>query len=70
MSRTMLQVSLLVELLKGVFVEQDSEVRVTSMRNKLIGGVRDMITGFLKDNCMEPSTGRRKNLGGVPAEDA
>ena len=33
--------------LKGILVEQDSEVRVASERHKLIGDVRDMITGFL-----------------------
>ena len=53
--------------LKGVLVDQDSKVRVTSMRNELIGDVRDMITGFLKNNRMEPSTGSRDNVGGVPA---
>ena len=37
------------------------------MRNKLIGDVRDMITGFLKNNRMEPSTCRRNNIGGFPA---
>ena len=37
------------------------------MRNKLIGDVRDMATGFLKNNRMEPSTGRRNNIGGAPA---
>ena len=37
------------------------------MRNALIGDVRDMITGFLKNNRMEPSTGRRNDIGGVPA---
>ena len=26
-----------------------------------------MITSFLKNNCMEPSTGGRNNIGGVPA---
>ena len=36
--------------LKGVLVEQDSEVRIASMRNELIGDVRNMITGFLKNN--------------------
>ena len=75
MSSTMPQVPLLVELfpegkhhrvrLKGIFVEQDSKVRVTSMRTKLIGDVRNMICGFLKNNRMEPSTGRRNYIGGV-----
>ena len=77
MSRTILHVPLLVESslkakthrvgLEGVLVEQDGEVRVASVRNELIGDVRDMITGFLKNNRMEPSTGRRNNIGGIPA---
>ena len=37
------------------------------MHNELIRDVRDMITGFLKNNRMETSTGRRNNIGGVPA---
>ena len=41
--------------LEGVLVEQDGEVRVASVRNELIGDVRDMITGFSKNNRMEPS---------------
>ena len=32
--------------LKSVLVEQDSEVRVASVRLELIGDVRNMITGF------------------------
>ena len=36
------------ERLKGVLVEQDSEVRVASVRHELIGGVRNMITAFLQ----------------------
>ena len=78
MSRTVPHVPLLVESsLKAktigsgskvsFLVEQDGEVRVASVRNELIGDVRDMITGFLKNNRMEPSTGRRNNVGGVPA---
>ena len=48
--------------LKGVLVEQDSEVRVASVGNELIGDVRNMITGFLKNNRMELSTGSRENI--------
>ena len=76
MSRTILHVLLLVESslndkhhrvrLKGVLVEQDSEVRVASVRNELIGDVRNVITGFLKNNRMELSTGSRDDVGGVP----
>ena len=47
--------------LKGVLVEQDGEVRVASVRHELIG---DVITGFLKNNRMEPSTGHRTENGG------
>ena len=39
--------------LKVVLVEQDSEVRVAGVRNELIGDVRIMITGFLKNDRME-----------------
>ena len=77
MRRTMPQVHLVVELSlktstigsgsKVSFVGQDSEVRVASVRNELIGDVRNMITGFLKNNRMEPSTGSRNDIGGVPA---
>ena len=50
--------------LEGVFVEQDGEVRVASVRNELIGDVGDVIAGFLKNNRMEPSTSRRDDIGG------
>ena len=63
MSRTIPHVPLLVESslkariyrvgLEGVLVEQDSKVRVASVCNELIGGVRNMIIGFLKSNRME-----------------
>ena len=56
--------------LKGVLVEQESKVRVARMRNELIGDVRNMITGFLKNNRMEPSTRRRNDIGRVPARRA
>ena len=49
--------------LKGVFVEQGGEVRVASVCSELIRDVRDMITGFLKNNRMELPTGRRNNIG-------
>ena len=52
---------------KVSFVEQDSEVRVASVRNELIGDVRNVITGFLKNNRMELSKGSRDNIGGVLA---
>ena len=53
--------------LEGVLVEQDGEVRVASTHKELIRDVRDMITGFLKNNRMELSTGRRNDIGGVPS---
>ena len=53
--------------LKGVLVEHDSEVRVASVRNELLGDVRNMITGFLKNNRMIPSASRCNDIGGVPA---
>ena len=37
------------------------------MRYELIGDVRDMITGFLKNDRMELSKGSRDNIGGVLA---
>ena len=80
MSSTMPHVLWLVELspegkdrrvrLKGVLVQQDGKVRVTSVRNKLTGDVLDMITGFLKNNRMEPSTCRRNYIGEVLARRA
>ena len=56
-----------VSLERCVLVEQDGDVRVASVCNELIGDVRNMITGFLKNNRMELSTGRRDNIGGFPA---
>ena len=53
--------------LKGVLVEQDSEVRVASVRNELIGDVWNMITGFLKNNRMELSTGSENNVSRISA---
>ena len=48
--------------LKGILVEQDSEVRVVSVRPELIGDVRNMITGFLKNDRMKLSTGSGDNM--------
>ena len=56
-----------VSLLKGkdrsvglecVPAEQDGEVRVTCVRDELVRDLRDVITGYLWDNCMKPSTSR------------
>ena len=52
---------------RSVLVVQDGEVRVASVRNELIGDVRDMIAGFLKDNRVKPSASRCDDIGGVPA---
>ena len=73
MSKTIPQVPLLVEsalnvrTLKGILVEQDSEVRVAGVRHELIGDVRNMITGFLKNNRMKLSTGSGDNVGRISA---
>ena len=56
--------------LKGMIVDQDSEVRVASMRNELIGDVRNVVTGFLKNNRMELSTGSGDNVGRISARRA
>ena len=52
---------------KGVLDEQDSEVSVASVRHELIGDVRNMITGFLKNNRMELSTASGDNISRIPA---
>ena len=77
MSSTMPHVLLLVESalnervrLKGVLVEQDSEVHVVSVHSELIRDVRDMVAGFLKDNCMKPTTGGRDDVGRISARRA
>ena len=56
--------------LKGVPVEQDSKVRVASAHKELIRDVRDMVAGFLKDNCMKPTTGGRDDVGRISARRA
>ena len=53
--------------LDRVHVDQDGEVRVASVRNELVGDVRDMIAGLLKDNRMKPSASRCDDIGGVSA---
>ena len=53
--------------LKGVLVEQDSEVRVVGVRSEVVRDVWDMVAGFLKDNCMESTTGGRDNVGKISA---
>ena len=53
--------------LKSVLVEQDSEVRVVSEGQKLIGSVRNMITGFLQNNRIELPKGCGDNVGRISA---
>ena len=77
MSKTIPQVPLLVESalnvrtigsrLKGVLVEQDSEIRIVGVRPELIGDVRKMITGFLKNNRKKLSTHSGHNVGRISA---
>ena len=53
--------------LKGVFIEQDSKVRVASAHKELLRDVRDVITGFLKNNCMKSTTGSGDNVSRISA---
>ena len=48
--------------LKGVFIEQDSKVRIAGAHKELLRGVRDVITGFLKNNCMILTKGSGDNV--------
>ena len=79
MSSTMPHVFLLVESalnvrtgiwLKGVLVEQDSKVHVVGVCSEVIRYVRDMVAGFLKDNCMKPTTGGRDDVRRISARRA
>ena len=56
--------------LKGVLVEQDGEVRVAGAHKELLRDVRDVIIGFLKNNCMEPTTGSGDNVSRISARRA
>ena len=56
--------------LKGILVEQDSEVHVVSVRPELIRDVRNMMTGFLKNNRMKLTTGSGDNVGRISARRA
>ena len=38
--------------------------------HEVIRDVRDMVAGFLKDNCMEPTTGGRDDVGRISARRA
>ena len=51
---------------EGVFVEQDGEVRVAGVRNGLVCDVRNVVTGFLKDDCMKSSAFGSYDLCGIP----
>ena len=78
MSSTMPQVFLLVdstlnEITKGSGsspVEENGKVRVVSVRKEIIGDVRDMVAGFLEDNCMKFTTGSGHNIGRISARRA
>ena len=77
MSRTIHHVPLLVESSlkartaglgsKASLLSKMARSRVASVRNELIGDVRNVITGFLKDDRMKPSTRRCTDNGGVLA---
>ena len=56
--------------LKGVLVEQNGKIRVVSVCTEVIRDVRDMVARFLEDNCMEPTTGSRDNIGRISARRA
>ena len=51
-------------------IEQDSKVRVASAHNELFRDVRNVITGFLKNNCMKLTTGSRDNVRRISARRA
>ena len=56
--------------LKGVLVEQDSKVRVAGAHKELLRDVRNVITGFLKNNCMKLATGSGDNVSRISARQA
>ena len=56
--------------LKGVFIEKDSKVRFAGAHKELLRDVRDVITGFLKNNRMELSTGSGDIVGRISARRA
>ena len=53
--------------LKGVFVEQNGKVRVVGVCSEVIRDVRDMVAGFLENDCMEPTAGGRDDIGRISA---
>ena len=56
--------------LKGVLVEQNGKVRVVGVCSEVIRDVRNMVAGFLENDCMEPTTGSRDNIGWISARRA
>ena len=52
---------------EGVLVEQDVEVRVAGVRNELVRDVRNVVTGFLHDDCVESPASGGNDLCGIPA---
>ena len=76
-SKTIPHVPLLVELslhhgvrLKGVFIEQDSKVCIACAHKELLRDVWDLITGFLKNNCMVRTTCSGDNVSRISARRA
>ena len=47
--------------------EQEGEVRITCVRDELVRDMWHVITGFLWDDRMKPSSSRCDDIGGVPA---
>ena len=80
MSKTILHVPLLVESTlyvrtvgsgsKVSLFEQDSKVRTAGGHKELLRDVRDVITGFLKNNCMKFTTGSGDNVSRISARRA
>ena len=50
-----------------VQVEQDSEIGAARVSDELVRDSRSMITGFLEDDLMKSTAGRRKDLRGILA---
>ena len=80
MSKTIPHVPLLVEStlyvrtigvkLKEVNTEQDSKVRIAAAHKELLRDARDVITGFLKNNCMILTTVSGDNVSRISARRA
>ena len=53
--------------LQRVLVEQDGEIGDARVRDELVRDSRSVVTGFLEDDRVKSSAGRRKDLRGVLA---